>query len=343
MISMNKILTVCIPTYNMEDFLKRCLDSFILDKDTMDKIEILIVNDGSKDNSSEIAHEYETKYPNTFKVIDKENGNYGSCINAALKVAKGNYFRICDADDRYEKENLCEYINFINYTSADLVFSPYYKLNFDSSIKQKIEGSPIEKGKVVSLSSINWFDALFIRYRTMHCMAVRTKNLTSNNYYQTEGISYTDTQFVFYSILYSETCVFFDKPIYYHYRGRDGQTISITSKIKSNIHFYENAKRLLETYVKLTPGLNERKRHLLFKNIHSEMNLFVSVVLCYIKNSKSQISLINEMIEMSKTSINPCPLYEYLMGNKYFRMWRKYHISPFMIYFLFQLKRKFKT
>lgn len=109
---MKKILSVCIPTYNMEALLGRCLNSFIVDKNYMNQLEIIIVNDGSKDNSSRIAHEYANKYPDTFVVVDKPNGNYGSCINAALKVATGYYFRICDADDRYENSNLVAYIDF---------------------------------------------------------------------------------------------------------------------------------------------------------------------------------------------------------------------------------------
>lgn len=337
---MSKILTVCVPTYNMEALLNRCLDSFILDKETMDKLEILIVNDGSKDNSSKIGHEYEAKYPNTFKVIDKDNGNYGSCINAALKVATGKYFRICDADDRYEKKNLGEYISFLDSSSADMVFSPYYRLNFDSSIKEKIEGCPIEKGKEVSISAINWSDELYGGYIFMHCIAVKTKNLTSNNYYQTEGISYTDNQFAFYSILYSETCAFFDKPIYYYYLGRDGQTMTVTSMIKSNMHFYENAKRLLETFVKLTPEINERKRELLFGFIVSLMSMFVNFGFGYVKNFKSQLYLINEMVEMSKMSTIPCPLYDSLMKTRHFRIWQKYHISPSIIYLLVHTKNK---
>ena len=75
---MNKILSVCIPTYNMERLLARCLDSFIIEKEYMDKLEIIVVNDGSKDNSIKIAYEYVEKYPNTYIVIDKSNGNYGS-------------------------------------------------------------------------------------------------------------------------------------------------------------------------------------------------------------------------------------------------------------------------
>lgn len=338
---MEKLLTVCIPTYNMEALLGRCLDSFILDQDTMDKLQILVVNDGSKDNSSKIGHEYEAKYPNTFKVIDKQNGNYGSCINAALKVATGKYFRICDSDDRYEKANMVEYIDLLCSSSADIVFSPYYILDFDSNINRKMEAYPVENGKMVSLSDITWAADNNMRYKAMHCMAVKTNNLTRNNYFQTEGISYTDTQFVFYSILYSDTCIFFDKPIYYYYLGRDGQTMSVASMVKSNMHLYKNAERMLSSYIKIPAGISENKRKLLFECINTEMTYFVGIVIGNVKDSKNQLKLIDEAVEMSMKSIVPCPLFESLMNNSHFRKWKKYHISPSLIYIMVQLRNIF--
>lgn len=72
---MNKLLTIVIPTYNMQAYLHRCLDSLLVSEEHMQQIEVLVINGGSKDNSFAIAHEYEAKYPNTFRVIDKENGN----------------------------------------------------------------------------------------------------------------------------------------------------------------------------------------------------------------------------------------------------------------------------
>ena len=338
---MEKLLTVCIPTYNMEALLGRCLDSFILEPKYMDKLQILVVNDGSKDNSSKIGHEYEAKYPNTFKVIDKPNGNYGSCINAALKVATGKYFRICDSDDRYERENLPEYITLLQSTSVDIVLSTYFILDFDSKLNQKMDAAPIENGKEMSISSIDWSNKNYIKYRAMHCMAVKTKNLTGHNYVQTEGISYTDTQFVFYSVLYSDTCVFYDKPIYYYYLGRDGQTMSLPSMIKSNMHFYKNADKMLQTYVEIPSGMNDNKRNLLFRCIKAEMYYFVGTVIGNIKDSKSQCKLINEMLEVSKKTILPCPLYEALMENLYFRLWKKYYVRPQIIYYLVQFKKMF--
>ena len=90
---MEKILTIVIPTYNMQDYLRRCLESLIVPEKQMKQLEVLVINDGSKDNSSAIAHEYQDKYHDTFRVIDKGNGNYGSCVNRGLQEAKGGMSR----------------------------------------------------------------------------------------------------------------------------------------------------------------------------------------------------------------------------------------------------------
>ena len=121
---MGKILTIVIPTYNMEKYLDKCLSSLIMPRN-MDDLEVLIVNDGSKDSSLQIARRYEALYPQTFIVIDKDNGNYGSCINCGLKNASGKYFKVLDADDSYNTENLCNYLDFLRYLDIDLIMSDF--------------------------------------------------------------------------------------------------------------------------------------------------------------------------------------------------------------------------
>ena len=97
---MEKIISIIVPTYNMEKYLKNGLDSLII-SERKERVEVIVVNDGSKDRSLEIAAEYVEKYPSVFRLIDKPNGNYGSCINAALKIASGKYIKIMDADDHF--------------------------------------------------------------------------------------------------------------------------------------------------------------------------------------------------------------------------------------------------
>ena len=125
---MEKILTIVIPTYNMQDYLRRCLDSLIVPEEQMKQLEVLVINDGSKDNSSAIAHEYQDKYPDTFRVIDKENGNYGSCVNRGLKEATGKYIKILDVDNRYANEEFVDFLKILSEIDVDLVVNDYVRI-----------------------------------------------------------------------------------------------------------------------------------------------------------------------------------------------------------------------
>ena len=93
-----KSLTILIPVYNTEKYIKRCLDSLLV-PEVLDDIEIIVVSDGSKDHSAEIVREYVERYPDTIILIDKENGGHGSTINAGIAAATGKYFRVLDSDD----------------------------------------------------------------------------------------------------------------------------------------------------------------------------------------------------------------------------------------------------
>lgn len=101
---MQKLLTIVVPMYNVEKYVRKCLGSFVMpDKEKMNSLEVLCINDGSPDHSSEIAKQFQANYPATYRVIDKTNGNYGSCINRGLAEAKGLYFKVCDGDKLFAK------------------------------------------------------------------------------------------------------------------------------------------------------------------------------------------------------------------------------------------------
>ena len=102
---MCKILTIAIPAYNMEKYVGRCLDS-VLHTAMTNTIEVLLINDGSKDSTLRIAQEYATKWPETLRVINKPNGGWGSAINCAISEAAGKYFKILDADDWFDTQAL---------------------------------------------------------------------------------------------------------------------------------------------------------------------------------------------------------------------------------------------
>ncbi|MBP9983514.1 MAG: glycosyltransferase family 2 protein [Prevotella sp.] len=225
---MNKLLTLVIPTYNMEAYLSRCLDSLILkDSLALASLEVLIVNDGSKDRSSEIARVYQSTYPQSFRVIDKDNGNYGSCINRGLIEAKGKYFKILDADDWYDTEALKTIIDELNFREEDTIFTKYTINRIDGKkIDQNAEG--MIYGEKLLLTDFNIPSTCLEMHSYMH----KTSFLRSIDYKQTEGVSYTDTEYVYFPLSQAKTLYGYDISLYQYYVGREGQTVSASNMRK---------------------------------------------------------------------------------------------------------------
>ena len=223
----------------MQDYLRRCLDSLIVPEEQMKQLEVLVVNDGSKDNSSAIAHEYQDKYPETFRVIDKENGNYGSCVNRGLKEATGKYIKVLDADDSFDRDNFNDYINFLHTTDADLIVNDFCFVNENDEVTGlRIYNLP--KEKVAFGENIR---RIFNRKNfQMHGAAYRLKNVLSINYKQTEGISYTDQEWIYTPLMNVNTIAYFDKIVYRYLIGRVGQTMS-PAALKKGIS--QNQKSIL--------------------------------------------------------------------------------------------------
>lgn len=109
---MNKILTITVPSYNTEKYIDECMP-FLLDDSIVDDIEILVVSDGSKDKTVEVATKWSEKYPQTIRVIEKENGGHGSTINRGILEARGKYFKVVDGDDWVKTDNLVKLVDFL--------------------------------------------------------------------------------------------------------------------------------------------------------------------------------------------------------------------------------------
>ena len=217
---MQKLLTIVIPTYNMQDYLHRCLDSLVLnDEQLMGQLEVLVINDGSKDNSSVIAHEYETKFPYSFRVIDKENGNYGSCVNRGLKEATGKYIKVLDADDWFDTTNFEKYLQFLATTDVDLVLSDFDNVSEDGTV-QKTHSYNIPEGQW-RISKLG--DALYDMW--MHAVTYRRAIFEGLNYHQTEGISYTDQEWIFLPMSRVRSLCGYPHVVYKYLVGREGQTV----------------------------------------------------------------------------------------------------------------------
>ena len=217
----------------MEKYLRKCLDSLVIESEGMKQLEVLVINDGSKDTSSQIAQEYQNKYPDTFRVIDKENGNYGSCINRGLREATGKYVKILDADDSFVKENIISLINCMLEFDVDMFLTNYYRVDEDGNITNKT-ARKFKKSTVLSIDEYLDKDFKF----EMHEIAYKTCILKKNGYRQTEGVSYTDVEWATIPFAWINTFVNLDLFIYKYLVGREGQTVGMKSFLKNSHHSF---------------------------------------------------------------------------------------------------------
>lgn len=225
------VLSVIIPSYNMEQYLPKCLGSLIVAPTLMEKMEVLVVNDGSKDRTSEIAHEYVAKWPGMFNVIDKANGHYGSCINAALPEARGEYVKILDADDWFDTTAFERFLTLLQEflgrsveQRPDLVLTDYDKVDAEGNVlihlRQPFEEGPLDVDELFSKAAKDDY------YLAMHGVAYRRDILVKTGYRQSEGVPYTDSEWVLYPMAAVKQGYCLHVNLYRYLLGREGQTMS---------------------------------------------------------------------------------------------------------------------
>lgn len=230
----------------MEKFLRRCLDSLIIkDVDLFSKLEVLVVNDGSKDSSSTIAHEYQNNHPGVFRVIDKENGNYGSCVNRGLNEAKGEYIKILDADDWFDNDAFFYYIQKLSHFDQDLIITDFNIVTNEGIIKYHKERPELDEGEYEFSGVIR---NLLSYHLEMHALTYRTSKVKELSYRQTEGISYTDSEWVFEPMLNVKSVYYLKTDLYQYVIGREGQTMDPKIVLKSISQSYMLIDSLLGKY-----------------------------------------------------------------------------------------------
>lgn len=258
-----KLLSIIVPTYNMEALLEKDLNSLVLEtEEQRAKLDVIVVNDGSKDRSSEIAHQFADRYPEEFRVLDKENGNYGSCINAALPMVQGKYVRIMDADDTYYTENIPAYLDILEQQNAELVLSPYDQVDETGQVT-----------KHVTLPIVGHCDNPFeqvhgLNLYMMWQVAYLSSIFKHIDYHQTEGISYTDMEWVFHPMSEVRTAYFFDRPVYSYLVGREGQTCDASIRVKrltDDVTGVMNMLKVLQTISKDNPAYAYMERAIDFR------------------------------------------------------------------------------
>ena len=230
---MEKVLTVSIAAYNVEQYLDQTLNS--LTCKNIDKLEVLIINDGSKDQTAAVAQTYVERYPQTFKVVNKENGGYGSTINKGLELATGKYFKQLDGDDKFDVDNLDRLIDELEKVDVDIVYTPfcYWRGENITPVYCGLENKQVKDDRLEEYLD-GWQNDL-----QMHTLCYKTKLIKENGLKILENCFYTDTEYALYPFTYAKTAKFYDFPVYLYRIGEEGQSVSATGFRK---HYKDNEK-----------------------------------------------------------------------------------------------------
>lgn len=266
----DKLLTIVVPSYNASKYLDFNLQSF-LRPSVPEKLEVIVVDDGSTDDTARIADAYHEKYPDTVKAVHKENGGHGSGINAGLRAATGKYFKVVDADDWVDHEALERLLDYIASFDAadadtdtaqaqaedkaasmpDVIYNNYYwRLTDEAKSPDEYERKAeftepftgVEYHKVYDFESIA--DRCYVK---MHNMTFRTDILREHQIQIDEHCYYVDMEYILYPMPYVETIAFLPEFLYQYQIGRQGQSMD-PAKMQRNATQYDHVLASIYAY-----------------------------------------------------------------------------------------------
>ena len=238
-----KLLSIVIPAYNVEKYIRKCLDSF-LEESVLPELEILVINDGSTDATPEIVSEYADRYPDSIRLISKENGGHGSAINRGVEEAQGSYFKVVDGDDWVDTRLLPEFVRMLKSTDSDIV-SNDFNLIEDETWKLKNRRKAVKNSYHYD-REWGFAEAVNEPGITIHSMTVKTSVMKANPTKLDEHCFYEDQEYILYPIPYASSITFSSIALYQYRIGRKGQSVDVSMMVKRHDQHLRVMESLLE-------------------------------------------------------------------------------------------------
>ena len=224
------IITFVVPAYNSAYTIRNCLDS-LLDMELQPHMEILVVNDGSTDDTASIAEEYASLYQ-SIRLVNKENGGHGSVINFAATIAKGKYFKVIDSDDRVQTNSLRPFIENLHKTDADVVFTNFRSINSQNGNIREYSMANILFGDECTFESF-WQNSKKVKLVcNLPGITYNTGFYRQCNISLSERISYEDQEYVTLPFAHTKTVLPLDICLYEYNLGDTNQSMSDANQIK---------------------------------------------------------------------------------------------------------------
>lgn len=255
-----KLLTFTIPCYNSQDYMRHCIESILPGGED---VEILIVDDGSKDDTAAIADEYAEKYPTIVKAIHQENGGHGEAVNAGIRNATGLYFKVVDSDDWVDwnayQAILAKLREIAGGSVAlDMLLANYVYEKEGAKHKRVMRQTGFPKDQIFTWSDVRHFYKG--HYILMHSVIYRTKLLRECGLELPKHTFYVDNIYVYKPLPHVRTMYYMDVDFYRYFIGREDQSVNEKVMI-SRIDQQIRVNKIMIDDVDLNKVSNYKCRH----------------------------------------------------------------------------------
>ena len=297
------LLTVIIPAYNVSEYIEACVKSMIFHKNE-DKIEILIVNDGSKDNTKELVKklifDYCDEVRPIIRLIDKENGGHGSTINVGVREAKGKYLKVVDGDDWLDTPAFKKLIDILDKETADIILNDYCEDRTDfGALAEKKLYSFMTAGIHYEVDDLCMSDDSFGEWGPILATSTyKTQMLKDANFELSEKCYYVDMEFNSFIIANADTVVYYPLDIYRYFIGREGQSISEGS-YKRNVKDHEKVLLRLINISEDGKMSAQKKKYIFEKLILPMYNAHHIILIDYLRKRKHLAAFNKKIKEFS--------------------------------------------
>ena len=227
-----KLLTFAIPCYNSQDYMENCIKSLLPGGDD---VEILIIDDGSKDSTGDIADAYEKKYPGIIRAIHQVNGGHGEAVNAGIRNATGLYFKVVDSDDWVDEEAYKKILDKLRELTGgnqtlDMFIANYVYEKEGAHHKKVMHYTNLPQNHIFTWNDVSRFRKG--QYILMHSVIYRTKLLRECGLELPKHTFYVDNIFVFEPLPYIKKMYYINTNFYRYFIGRDDQSVNEANMIK---------------------------------------------------------------------------------------------------------------
>ncbi len=230
---MDKIITFAIPCYNSEAYMENCIKSLL---SAGDDTEILIIDDGSKDRTGEIADRYEKEYPDKVRAIHQENGGHGEGINQGIRLGRGLFYKVVDSDDRLDPKALDKLLEHIRKHVREGVSVDMYVTNYVYDHVEDNTQKPMRYNKIFPHEKVcTWEDTKsfgITQYLMMHSVTYRMGLLRELGTELPKHTFYVDNLYMYQPFPSVKSIYYMDLDLYYYFIGRDDQSVNEKNVIK---------------------------------------------------------------------------------------------------------------